>query len=299
MPFSMVLCDPISDEEYARRNRYCRRPYCHHPPRFFTIFLFKIHAIHSKYSTESRFCQGGAPFFCTAVPEAPPAMPIPATSSFFARRPFLPAGEKQDVAYGNLHKCLPVRSEPAFSALFSRSRVAFCPRLMQVFRQAFLQKGRQPAPQRSICRAAHPLRYPRGSVFPARPYPRPGRIHGAPRFCHMPVPIGSEGGRPLYPRARGHALRTVCPLPRYPPPRPFRRRIPSRHGPRVAPTPPAVYAERQHRTCRRPRRGPVPAAAHLQGFSPGLFAKRPTTRAAALYLPHLPSSAPPRRGFPH
>ena len=151
----MVLCDPISDEEYARRNRYCRRPYCHHPPRFFTIFLFKIHAIHSKYSTESRFCQGGAPFFCTAVPEAPPALPIPATYSLFARRPFLPAGEKQDAAYGNLHKCLPVRSEPAFSVLISRSRVAFCPRLMQVFRQAFLQKGRQPAPR--------PLR-----LFPAR-----------------------------------------------------------------------------------------------------------------------------------
>ena len=131
------------------------------------------------------------------------------------------------------------------------------------------------------------------------PVPTPRPYPWRPRLGRMPVPVGSEGGRPLYPRARRHALRTVCPLPRYPPPRPFRRRIPPRHGPRVAPTPPAVYAERQHRTCRRPRRGPVPAAAHLQGFSRGLFAKRPTTRVAALYLPHLPSSAPPRRGFPH
>ena len=154
--------------------------------------------------------------------------------------------------------------------------------------------------RRSALSAAPPvLCYPRGSAFSSALHSRPGRIHGAPGSAICLSPSAPETAALCTPRARRHALRTVCPLPRYPPPRPFRRRIPSRHGPRVAPTPPAVYAERQHRTCRRPRRGPVPAAAHLQGFSRGLFAKRPTTRAAALYLPHLPSSAPPRRGFPH
>ena len=40
-----------------------------------------------------------------------------------------------------------------FCPLFALPRGGFCPRLMQVFREAFLQKGRQPAPWRSSCRA--------------------------------------------------------------------------------------------------------------------------------------------------
>ena len=160
-----------------------------------------------------------------------------------------------------------------------------------VFREAFLQKGRQPcaaalflprwynfcnpAPQRLLVRPA----------FTPRPYP------GSPRFCHMPVPVGSEGGRPLYPRARRHALRTVCPLPRYPPPRPFRRRIPPRHGP--------VW--RQHRR-QFTQKGSIEPAVALAAVRAGRgvftrffarpFCKKAATRAAALYLPHLPSSAP-------
>lgn len=96
-----------------------------------------------------------------------PPCPFLQRLRFFARRPLLPAGEKQDAAYGNLHKCLPVRSEPAFSALFSRSRVAFCPRLMQVFREAFLQKGRHP--RRSALSAAPPILCATRAAAPSRP----------------------------------------------------------------------------------------------------------------------------------
>ena len=310
----MVLCDPVSDEEYARRNRYCRRPYCHHPPRFFTIFLFKIHAIHSKYSTESRFCQGGAPFFCTAVPEAPPALPIPATYSLFARRPFLPAGEKQDAAYGNLHNCLPVRSEPAFSALAAvRCRPR---RIYKVFREAFLQKGRHPRRGALPAAPAHPLLPARQRLL-VRPYPRPGRIHGAPGLAACLSPPAPKAADLCTPARNGTPCAPSVPS------RGIRRRNGRGGGYRPGMGP--VW--RQHRRqftqkgsiepavalaavrCRPRRiykvfrqaflqkgrhpRGVLPAA--YAGFSRGLFAKRPTARAAALYLPRRPSSAPPAR----
>ena len=126
----------------------------------------------------------------------PAAPPIPATSSFFARRPLLPAGEKQDAADGNLHKCLPVRSEPAFSVLFSRSRVAFCPRLMQVFREAFLQKGR----------------HPRGSALPPARTRAPAVSREPPGSAICLSPSAPKAAALCTPRAR------ACPAHRLSPP---------------------------------------------------------------------------------
>ena len=75
-------------------------------------------------------------------------------------------------------KCPPVRSEPAFSAPFPLSRGAdSAPRLMQVFRQAFLQKGRHPlapppppaSPNRTDTTEKRPPLFQR-QPFPAQKY---------------------------------------------------------------------------------------------------------------------------------
>ena len=202
----MVLCDPVSDEEYARRNRYCRRPYCHHPPRFFTIFLFKIHAIHGKYSTESRFCQGGSAVFLHGSARGTARRP---PCPFLQRSRFLPADRSCPPGRSRTRRteisinAYPCGRNPHFLPSFRAPAWRVLPAAYAGFSRGLFAK------RPTSCAAA--LFLPRWYIFcnPARqrllvrPSPRPGRIHGAPRFCHMPVPAGSEGGRPLYPPREG------------------------------------------------------------------------------------------------
>ena len=78
-----------------------------------------------------------------------------------------------------------------FCPLFALPR-GVLPAAYAGFSRGLFAKRPPPAPQRSICRAAHPLRHPRRSTFSSALHSRPGRIHGAPGLAICLSPPAPE-----------------------------------------------------------------------------------------------------------